>query len=144
MDYYERQEKVERWILWAICIAFGVLFLCKYAMAAECTVTLSWDGKDSAGNMEQSLPVTFEVQDADTLDVLTSAQVNGPVTDYAVPSFGYQAPDNQEITLRIQARAKDSKGNTSPPSAVVSAVIKGADTLGPLAPQITITVRGNK
>ena len=139
-DYIERQRKIELFIIWTIAIAFGVLFLAKWAMAAECTVSLTWDGKDALGKTEASLPVTFTVYDADTLDVLTSAQVNGAVTGYALPPFSYQAPDNQTITLRIQATAKDSKGNESPPSQVVSATIKGQDTAGPLSPQITITI----
>ena len=39
----------------------GILVVCglfQTAWAADCQVSLSWDGMDSAGNTEQSLPVT--------------------------------------------------------------------------------------
>lgn len=123
-----------------ILVLLAILAMASSVYAADCTVSLTWDGKDALGKVEASLPVTFTVYDADTLDVLTSAQVNGAVAGYALPPFSYQAPDNQTITLRIQATAKDSKGNESPPSQVVSAIIKGQDTAGPLSPQITITI----
>lgn len=123
-----------------LILLFIAIQVATVSMAADCTVKLSWDGKDSTGKAEQSLPVTFEIRDADTLDILTSGQVNGAVKDYALPAFGYQAPDNQDVTLRIDAVAKDSKGNTSEPSTTVSAVIHGKDTIGPVQPQITINI----
>lgn len=126
---------MKRLALIAVCALFA-----QGVWAADCTVTLSWDGLQANGTAEQSLPVTFEVYDADTLDVLTSAQVNGAVTDYAMPSFSVNVPDNQTITLRVQATATDSVGNKSEPSEIATATLTGADTSAPMQPQINITI----
>lgn len=121
-------------------VVLVILGLFQTASAADCTVTLSWDGLQANGTAEQSLPVTFEVYDADTMDVLSTAQVNGAVTDYAMPSFSVNVPDNQTITLRVQATATDSAGNRSAPSEVATATLTGADTSAPMQPQINITI----
>jgi len=121
----------------------GILVVCglfQTAWAADCQVTLSWDGMDSAGNTEQSLPVTFAVFNADTQDVLSTAQANGAVTDYAMPSFSVVPPANTVLTLRMYATAKDSAGNESGHSEVVSVELTGDDTVGPVAPQINISI----
>jgi len=121
----------------------GILVVCglfQTAWAADCQVSLSWDGMDSAGNTEQSLPVTFAVFNADTQDVLSTAQANGAVTDYAMPSFSVVPPANTVLTLRMYATAKDSAGNESGHSEVVSVELTGDDTVGPVAPQINISI----
>lgn len=125
--------------LLAILVVLGVF---QTAYAADCTVTLSWDGMDSSTppKVEQSLPVHFEVVNADTLDVLTSADVNGAVTDYTMPGFSIVVPDNQTITLRVQATATDSVGNKSAPSEIATATLTGSDTSAPVQPVINITI----
>ena len=124
--------------------SLGILAVCALfattGMAADCTVTLSWDGLQANGQVEQSLPVTFTVYDADTQDVLTSAQVNGAVTDYAMPGFSIVVPDNQTITLKVYATATDSVGNKSEPSEIATATLTGSDTSAPMQPVINITI----
>lgn len=123
-----------------LLVILVVLGLFQTAWAADCTVTLSWDGKDALGNTESSLPVHFEVVNADTLDVLTSADVNGAVTDYTMPGFSIVVPDNQTITLRVYATATDSVGNKSEPSEIATTTLTGNDTSAPMQPVINITI----
>lgn len=121
-------------------VVLVILGLFQTASAADCQVSLSWDGLQANGQPEQSLPVTFTVFNADTQDVLSAAQVNGAVTDYAMPSFSVVPPANTVQTLRIYATAKDSAGNESGHSEVVSVELTGDDTVGPVAPVINISI----
>lgn len=140
MDYYERQRRREYWLWVTIAVLLGVLLLAKLAMAATVEVKLSWDGKDASGAVEASTPVVFTVFNADTLDVLSTAEATGPVTDFVMPSFSIVPPADQTLTLRLKANARDAAGNTSAYSPTVEAVIDGEDTIGPLAPVIQITI----
>lgn len=45
------QERVERWMLWAIAIMLGVLFLCKFAVAAEAEYIYIDESFDTTGNI---------------------------------------------------------------------------------------------
>lgn len=127
---------MKRLALIAVCALFA-----QGVWAADCQVSLSWDGLQANGQLEQSLPVTFTVFNADTQDVLSAAQANGAVTDYAMPSFSVVPPANTVQTLRIYATAKDSAGNESGHSEVVSVELTGDDTVGPVAPVISITIQ---
>jgi hypothetical protein len=49
-------------------------------------------------------------------------------------------PANTVQTLRIYATAKDSAGNESGHSEVVSVELTGDDTVGPVAPVINISI----
>ena len=122
-------------------VVLVILGLFQTASAADCQVSLSWDGLQANGQLEQSLPVTFTVFNADTQDVLSTAQANGAVTDYAMPSFSVVPPANTVLTLRMYATAKDSAGNESGHSEVVSVELTGDDTVGPMSPIINITIQ---
>ncbi len=126
---------MKRLVLIAVCALFA-----QGVWAADCQVTLSWDGLQANGQAEQSLPVTFTVFNADTQDVLSTAQANGAVTDYAMPSFSVVPPANTTMTLRMYATAKDSAGNESGHSETVSVELTGDDTVGPVAPVINISI----
>jgi hypothetical protein len=130
-------------LIGVIILAMAILFPGHTLFAAqqEALISLSWDGKDGAGKIEQSLPVTITVFDADSLIALSSASVDGPVTDYAMPPFSVTVEDNQDRILKVFAVAKDSQGNESGQSDTVSVTLTGKDTVGPGVPVIRITVQ---
>jgi len=125
-----------------LIVALLVLFATS-AMAADKTalVKLTWDGKDANGVMEQSLPVTIQVFNADTLAVLSTATVPGSVIDFSMPVFTVSVADNGSTVLRVNAKARDSVGNISAASATVTTTLYGADTIPPGTPIITITIQ---
>ena len=114
-------------ILVLILMIFGI------GMAATARVTLNWDGKDTLGNVEASMPVTITVYDVDTGLVLTFGSVSGPVTGYALPDFNVVVPNDTIKVLRVNAKAKDAATppNESVASSTVSVSIKGLDTIPP-------------
>ena len=120
-----------------------IVLLATSAMAADkvALVKLNWDGKDVSGATELSLPVTITVYNADTLAVLSTANVSGAVTAFNMPTFIVTVPDNGSTVLRVNAKAKDSIGNTSAASATVVTTLYGADTNAPGVPIITITIQ---
>ena len=139
MDYYDRQRRREYWLWVSIAVVLGLLLLAKFAMAAQIQAYVSWDGKDAVGNDERG-QVSFELIDADTLDVYAVAVCEGPVKDLAFSVFGIQPPDNETITVRIYAVAIDAAGNRSGPSETVSFDLAGADTLAPCVPVIQLNI----
>jgi hypothetical protein len=124
-----------------IALAALLVLLAGVVMAADCQVSLTWDGRQTDGQMEGSLPVTFTVFDADTNLVLSTAQVVGRVTDYAMPSFTVTVAPNTTKVLSVYATAKDSVGNESARSVTVSTTLVGADTSSPAQPVINITIQ---
>lgn len=126
-----------------IALIIVSMFIGSVAMAADkvAQVKLSWDGKDTSGATELSLPVTITVYNADTLAVLSTANVSGPVTAFNMPTFLVSVPDNGSTILRVNAKAKDSVGNTSAASTTVVTTLYGADTNAPGVPIITITIQ---
>jgi len=129
-----------------LCVAIiSLVLLVVYAPASAADkvaqVKLTWDGKDTSGATELSLPVTITVYNADTSAVLSTANVPGPVTNFNMPTFTVTVPDNGSTVLKVNAKAKDSVGNTSAASATVVTTLYGADTVPPGVPVITITIQ---
>ena len=109
--------------------------------AATIEATLDWAGTDSSGNTEVSMPCTITIHNASNDAVLSSVQVTGPVTNYAMPSWTVANQNNTNITLVLYAKAKDAAGNESGKSESVTVVIPGIDTLDPCAPVIHLNIK---
>lgn len=124
-----------------VAVAVLVAVVSAWGRDYELVPSLSWDGKDASGAVEASLPVTFELRDADSGGVVSSAQVAGPVTGYVMPSVRVAVPDNTSTTRRYYATAKDAAGNVSAPSNTVEVTLAGDDTIGPMAPVIVLEVQ---
>lgn len=124
-------------------IILSALLIAASVMAADKTalVKLTWDGKDTNGAVEASLPVTIQVFNADTLAVLSTAPVSGPVVNFSMPTFTVTVPDNGSTVLRVNAKATDSAGNPSAASTTITTTLYGADTVPPGTPIITITIQ---
>lgn len=99
---------------------------------------VSWDGLQTDGQTENSLPVKINIE-ADGA-IVSTADVNGPVTNYPMPVCTLTAAPNGQTTIAIRAQAIDSAGNASAWSAVYELVLDGEDTLPPGVPVINITV----
>ena len=122
-------------------LALVLVVFSSVASAATIEATLDWAGTDANGQPEASMPCTITIHDAANGAVLSQAQVSGPVTGYAMPSWSVPNKDNAATTLTIYAKAVDAAGNESAHSDTVSVTIPGIDTLAPCAPQIHIVVR---
>lgn len=125
-----------------LIVALLVLFATS-VMAADKTALpkLTWDGKDTNGVVEASLPVTIQVFNADTLAILSTATVSGPVVNFSMPTFIVPVPDNGSTVLKVYAKAKDSVGNSSAASPTITTTLYGADTVPPGTPIISITIQ---
>ena len=130
-------------------ILLPFLFICPFlftgiaqAEMKNILPTVSWDGKDSAGNTEGSLPVTITLYEAISDTVLSQAFVNGSVVDFNMPVFSIDVVDNQTTSLSVYATAADSAGNTSPRSQIYHFYFEGKDTIAPGVPVLKIIADG--
>lgn len=106
--------------------------------------TLTWDGKDSGGTTEASMPVTIKLyQDGTTPVLKSSLTVSGAVTNQAMPTFTLTVADNVTTTFSFYATATDSAAipNVSAKSVSVSLTIVGKDTIPPGIPVINLILQ---
>lgn len=122
-------------------LALIVLAFSTTAFSATIEATLDWAGTDSSGSAEVSMPCTITIHNAANDAVLSTAQVSGAVTGYAMPSWTVPNQNNADTTLTIYAKARDAAGNESGKSDSVTVTIPGIDTLGPCTPMIHLTVK---
>ncbi|HPX45469.1 MAG TPA: hypothetical protein PK626_03690 [Bacteroidales bacterium] len=136
--------------IFSLLIIFGFILFSTNVFAdvtANVRCTLSWDGNNVNGEIEESLPVILELYeevniDDEIQDVLkTSLEVNGPIIDGEMPLFEITIKDNVLNSFKFFAIAKDSKNNTSEKSEYAIAEIRGEDTLPPGTPIININIQ---
>lgn len=116
----------------------GFLFQGSVTMAETktCVVSCDWDGKDATGALEGSLPAVIKIYDASTDALKTQAEVNGPVSAFALPGFPVEVADNVKNTFTFYGTVTDSAGNVSAPSVVITKIIVGKDTVPPSKPSL--------
>jgi hypothetical protein len=111
---------------------FLLVWTCaSWAAQKEAIPNLTWDGKDKAGAVEKSLPVTAKLYNAETNAVLSTAQINGPVVDFDMPGYTVEILDNTTVELSVYATLTDSAGNVSDVSDTITKTFTGSDTIGP-------------
>ncbi len=125
-----------------LLLTIAIIFTAASLQAATCIVTVDWDGLQVNAQPERSLPCRLVIQDFDTGDTYTQADIPGPVSGFALPPFSLVAPDNTEdLVVRITAKITDSVGNPSALSAPVTVTVPSKDTLAPGTVLINITVQ---
>lgn len=122
------------------------LFLATSLLAKDFTARVTignWNGLDSVGALELSIPVAVKVYNSATNTLLTQTTANGPVTNLVMPDFIIPVPDNTSVKLKVYATVTDAAGNVSAKSADSNEVtLIGIDTHPPAGINtITITIQ---
>jgi len=122
-----------------VAILFALSPLAFGATTKTVSATVTWDGKDSTGVTEPSVPVTIKLyQDGTTPTVVSSLALSAAATNATMPSFTISVADNGTSTFTFYATATDSAGNVSGKSTSVTLTISGADTIPPGTPVIKL------
>jgi hypothetical protein len=94
-----------------------VLFLCLIgsSLYAQQTIlaelNLTWNGKDTQGKIENSLPVSFRAYNAKTNTLMGTSLFNGPVTNFHIPIVITMPRNHYTNIVYIYTVLSDSVGN---------------------------------
>ena len=97
-------------------LIIGLLFLCSSSIVhAQQTIlaemNLTWNGKDTQGKIENSLPVSFRAYNATTNALMGTSLFNGPVTNFRIPIVITMPRNHYTNIVYIYTVLSDSVGN---------------------------------
>jgi hypothetical protein len=117
-----------------LVLAFAVP---SYAETRSYAPVVTWNRLDESGAKELSYPVTLKVYNFNTNELVSQQAItDGASTEFTLPGFAVDVPDNTEVELVLYATATDSAGNVSKNSVEVKKLLYGKDTIPPGAPSL--------